>query len=210
MAMKKIQADIVIINLKMLIYDDMLVEVYLGALKEEPYSSIIFWFNNEILRPDISIILCQLKEKELEESMKILPKTVAMNAVRTGPQQEASQNGKWAGEKTCNRCHQTGYFIANCYSFKTKEGERLPPNSVSVPPRTAFGKLKVSVRQANKDSGQPAELSNNQSGTNLDSHVWKAVAMEALASLELPPGCWIVNSGVSHHMTPVRENCVEI
>ncbi|KAA6412945.1 MAG: hypothetical protein FRX49_13744 [Trebouxia sp. A1-2] len=209
-AMKKIQADIAIINPKTPIYDDMLVEVYLGALKEEPYSSIIFRFNNKILRPDINIILRQLKEKELEESMKISPKTVAANAARAGPQQEASQNGKGAGEKTCNRCHRTGHFIANCYSFKTKEGEKLPPNGIPVPPRTAFGKPKASARQANKDLGQPAELSNNQSGTNSDGHMWKAVAMEALASLELPPGCWIVDSGASHHMTPAWENFVEI
>ncbi|KAA6421200.1 MAG: hypothetical protein FRX49_08899 [Trebouxia sp. A1-2] len=145
-AMKKIQADIAIINLKMPIYDNMLVKVYLGALKEEPYSSIIFRFNNKILRPNINIILRQLKEKELEESMKILPKTIAANAARSGPQREASQNGKGADEKTCNRCHRTGHFIANCYSVKTKEGEKLPPNGVLVPSRTTFGKLKASCQ----------------------------------------------------------------
>ena len=86
----------------------------------------------------------------------------------------------------------------------------MPPNGVPVPPRTAFGKPKASARQANEDSGQPAELSNNQSRANSDGHMWKAVAMEALASLELPSGCWIVDSGASHHMTPVQENFVEI
>ena len=86
----------------------------------------------------------------------------------------------------------------------------MPPNGVPVPPRTAFGKPKASARQANEDLGQPAELSNNQSGMNSDGHMWKAVAMEALASLELPPGCWIVDSGASHHMTPAWENFVEI
>ena len=79
--MKKIQAEIAIINLKTPIYDDMLIEVFLGALKEEPYSSIIFRFNNEILRPKINTILRQLKEKEFEEASKNLTKSKNNRAI---------------------------------------------------------------------------------------------------------------------------------
>lgn len=204
-AMKKIQAEISILNPKISIDDDMLLEVFLGALKEELYTSVIFRINNEISAPEIQTILLQLKEKELEEAWKNAAQNVAANTARAKSQRETSQNGKDKAEERCFRCHRPGRFASKCYSSKTKEGEKLPPNGVPVSPRTNR-KSGADARQANE---QPADLSNNQA-PETDGHVWQAVAMEALANLKLPPECWIVDSRASHHMTPERGDFVDI
>lgn len=41
-ALKKIQAEITVLNAKMPIYDDMLQEIFLGVLKEDPYGPVVF------------------------------------------------------------------------------------------------------------------------------------------------------------------------
>ena len=56
-ALKKIQAEITVLNAKTPIYDDMLQEIFLGALKEDPYGPVVFRINSEVSDPQIETVL---------------------------------------------------------------------------------------------------------------------------------------------------------
>ena len=163
--MKKIQAEIAILNLNTPIYNDMLCEVFLGALKDEPYASIIFQINSEISDPQIDTILHQLKEQEMEENSN---KTAIKNAAANPAQAPAAGGKNKEGKpgKTCFQCQRKGHFASKCYTMKLKDREELPPNGVKPPPKS-----KASARQANK-SLNPQEnskkLSTQDNEANID------------------------------------------
>ena len=128
----------------------------------------------------------------MEEASNKEAKNATANAAQAGSNTGKGKDGKTG--KTCHRCKRVGHLKADCFATTSNSGEELPPNGVTRPPQ----KLKSNA------NAQKANEASEPDNSNTDGNVWMAVAMEALASLELPPGSWIVDSGASHHMSPDR------
>ena len=161
---------------------------------------LVFRIRHETADFSLDTILGQLKEKEQEAVLeKSLEKVTANVAKASGAEKRKHDNG--AG-RTCSRCHRTGHLSSACWATKTKEGVELPPNGIERPPFKRAGMAAARQATENAETGSTKQDSGGSA--------WKAVAMEALVNHELPPGCWIVDSGASHHMTPNRGSFVDI
>ena len=141
----------------------------------------------------------------MEEVTNKKIKNATANAANAAQAQAQASNGVDNGKgkgngngKVCHRCQRPGHLKAACFATKSKSGEELAPNGVVQPPPRpkTNANANANARQANESS--------EQNNSNLNGQVWKAVAMEALSVLNLPPGSWIVDSGASHHMSPDR------
>ena len=112
----------------------------------------------------------------MEEASNKEAKNATTNAAQAGSNTGKGKDGKTG--KTCHRCKRVGHLKVDCFATTSNSGEELPPNGVTQPPQ----KLKLNA------NAQKANEALEPDNSNTDGNVWMAVAMEALASLELPPG----------------------
>ena len=61
-----IQSEVAVYSLKTSIYNNIIWEILLRALREKLYSLMIFWIWNELIKLSFDNIIQQLKKKEIE------------------------------------------------------------------------------------------------------------------------------------------------
>ena len=156
---------------------------------------MIFQIQNESVESSILNILQLLKEKEMEQATNKLIRNTTANAAQAGSNGGDNNKGKGKGKegnkgKVCHQCQRTGHLKATCFTMKSKSGEDLASNGVIQPP------YKPKTKAVN------AWKANETVKDSLEGQVWKAVTIKALINLKLPSDSWIVDSEVSHHMSP--------
>ena len=211
--LRRYQTEIASIDPLARLPDIHLVNSLLHALDNEVYDCAVFKLKYEISDPSIEKTLALLKEVEMEERSKNNPKSASALKTQQGSWGERQTEKKSNPNMKCHRCHCMGHYASSCYASKSKSGEKLPPSTAAKKPQEkGQGNARQATEKDKDNQGSLSLLYNNNEQFNGLSHVLKAMAREALVRIEpfLSKDCWIVDSGVSHHMTPDKSLFVDM
>ena len=76
-----IQSEVAVYSFKISIYDNIIWEILLRALREKLYSLMIFQIWNKLIESSLNNVIQQLKKKEIEQALNNSAKNVTVNSV---------------------------------------------------------------------------------------------------------------------------------
>ncbi|KAI4127292.1 MAG: hypothetical protein LQ347_004660 [Umbilicaria vellea] len=82
LALRTMQAEMLVMSPTTPIYDNLLREVFLGALREKPYGPMVFRIRNELVEPSLEDVFRHLKEREIEQALNNPAKNVTANSAK--------------------------------------------------------------------------------------------------------------------------------
>ena len=166
--LRTIQTEIAVLSLSTSIYGNMLQEIFLEALREEPYDLMIFQIQIKAVELSVQNTVHLLKEKKMKQTLNNFAKNITANSVNVSctEDQHCNKKSKDKAEKICYQCQQQSHFISNCFAKTDKNSKKLS----SKEDFKSTSKSEVSTNAASENSENSKNLKNlkNSGSHNCD------------------------------------------
>ena len=187
--LKTIQTEITVLSSSISIYNKMLQEIFLKALREELYDLIIFQIQNEVIELSVQNTLHLLKKKKMKQTLNNSAKNITVDLINVSctEGQHCNKRDKDKAEKICYWCQQQSHFVSDCFTKTNKNSKEL----LSKEDFKSTLKFETITKVVSENSEKLKNLKNlkNSDSHNCnvseDSRAWRTMTMKVKNSLKL-------------------------